>query len=57
MGTASIPKIIFSIGTAVNIACVLTKIQSSQNFSKADTPVPFHIPAIDMRLDFCTFSV
>ena len=25
----------------------LTKIQSSQNFSKADTPIPFHILAID----------
>ena len=34
IGTAPVPEIIFSIGTAVNIACVLTKIQSLQNFQK-----------------------
>ena len=41
IGTAPVPEIIFSLGTAADIAWVLTKIQSSQNFSKADTPIPF----------------
>ena len=56
IGTVPVPELIFSFGTAVYIAYVLTKLQSSK-FSKYDTPVVFHISAIDTPLDVCTFSV
>ena len=44
IGTAPVPELIFSIGTAVHSACVL---KYRLKILKTNTPVPFYISSID----------